>query len=577
MFRKMFFALVAALCVGMLSFSSAASAEVVTLPVPLDHGSPGGAQTRVAYEHLRARGRGAARGTIVFLAGGPGEPGIGPGRELARGPLRALRAAYDVVLVDQRGSGRSNPLRCATAPNGRFSTSLSAARLREAIAACATELGAERRHYSTFATALDLEAVRRAVGAERIIPLGVSYGAQVAGEYARRFPDRVAAVVLDSASPVEAIDTMSIAPQRAMARVFREACFPPGCLDTLGSAPITLIGEATERLRRRPLAGFDAADVHSLVLAADVDALIRTDLPATLQAAIQRDAAPLRRLARYAEAGSIRSGINEVRFLATACVEGNQPWDPGSDPAGREALLSEYLRTHRADYTPFPIEAVAENLAAALCLSWPATPRGPLPPNVSRGPDVPVLVLAGREDLRTPLEDQRRIAAQFPRATVTPIRDVGHSVLVNDVSGCAEQTLGAFLSLDEVTVCRRLGGPGAAFPYFDRLAEVPRARGRLSAPIERTATAVELTLHDALRWAPSRGVRGGRAFVGDRTLVLSRYELVPGVVVSGTFTTRRGGRLRITGRGATGTLRVRPSFRMTGVLDGEIVRYRPLA
>ena len=81
---------------------------------------------------------------------------------------------------------------------------------------------------------------------------------------------------------------------------------------------------------------------------------------------------------------------------------------------------------------------------------------------------------------------------------------------------------------------------------------------------------------DALRWAPSRGVRGGRARVGDITLVLTRYELVPGVRVSGTYRARGSGVLRITGSGATGTLRVRPSGRMTGVLDGEVVRYQPL-
>ena len=576
MFREKSFALLVMLCAGLLSFAPSAGAEVSTLSVPLDHAAPDGKRTTIAYERYPARAAGAARGTIVFLSGGPGEPAIRFGRELTRGPLRALRRGFDIVFVDQRGTGRSSPLRCATAPNGRFSPDLSETRLRAAILACGVELGEERRHYSTHATALDLEAVRAAIGAERIVPLGVSYGAQVAGEYARRFPDRVQALVLDSASPVEAIDTMGKLPQLALERVFREACYPPGCSELVGR-PVTLMAEASARLLRRPLAGLTAEDVYGLVKVSDLDPLVRTDIPAALQAAIGRDAGPLRRLVRYAGSGGA-SGVNEVRFLATACVEGNQPWDPASDPGTREVVLEEHLRANRRDYGPFPIEAVAGELAATLCLSWPATSRAPLPPGVDRGPGVPALVLAGREDLRTPLESQRRVGAQYPDSTVYPIPDVGHSVLVNDISGCAEETLRAFLDGERLApACRqRARQSDVALPYFDRLGDVPRARGRLSERVERTATAVDLTLRDALRWAPSRGVRGGRARVGDETLVLARYELVPGVRVSGTFTVERGGRLRITGRGATGTLRVRPSGRMAGVLDGQIVRYRPL-
>jgi pimeloyl-ACP methyl ester carboxylesterase len=580
MLRKKMSVVVVTLCAGMLSFASGASAQVRTISVPLDHAAPGGAQTRIAYRHMEHRDPAPQRGTIVFLSGGPGEAATPFAREIARGPLRRLWRDHDLVFVDQRGSGRSNPLRCSTAPNGRFSPNLSGRRLLAAIAACGVELGSERRHYSTYATALDLEEVRKALGVERIVPLGVSYGATVAGEYARRFPDRLDAVVMDSASPVETLDTMSTLPQLALARVFREACYPPGCSELIGR-PVTLIAEASARLLRRPLAGLTAQDVYSLVKLSDLDPLVRTDIPATLQAAIHRDAGPLRRLARYAERGAdeAATGINEVRFLATACVEGNQPWDPVSDPGGREALFEQHLRTHRRDYGPFPIEAVARQLPAVLCLAWPPTPRAPLPPNVTAGPDVPVLVLAGREDLRTPLESQRRVGAQFPRARVHPIPDVGHSVLTHDLSGCAVATLRAFLSGRPLApACReRARQSDIALPYFDALRDVPRARGRLSERVERTATAVDLTLRDALRWAPSRGVRGGRARAGDETLVLSRYELVPGVRVSGTYSLRRRGRLRVTGSGATGTLIVRPSGRMSGVLDGEIVRYRPLA
>ena len=362
--------------------------------------------------------------------------------------------------------------------------------------------------------------------------------------------------------------------------MYREVCFPPGCSEILGR-PLTLMSEASQSLARRPLAGMTAADVFSLVMASDQDPLLRLELPAALQAAIQRDAAPLRRLVRYAESGTSR--INEVRYYATACIEGNQPWDPASDPAGREALLERHLTDAAGDYGPFLVDAVAERLAAADCLGWPATPRPPLPPNVERGPDVPVLVLAGREDLRTPLENQRRAAAQFERSDVIAVPNVGHSVLASDTSDCALSALRTFLAERQLSgFCGRTARElELALPFFRSLGRVPRAEGRLPERVERTATAVDLTLRDAARWvqvgAAVPGLRGGRVVAGRRGPVrLFRYELVPGVRVSGSVEAR-GGTLRVTGRGATGTLRVGRTGRMTGVLDGVFVRYRPLA
>ena len=547
--------------------------------MPLDHAQPGGPRIDIAYARFPARV--TSLGTIVFLAGGPGEAAVRDARAIVARTLGSVRDSYDVLVLDQRGTGRSAPLRCAAAPDGRFPTRLGPSELRRAIARCGEQLGDARGLFTTYETALDLEDVRVALGLDRIIPFGVSYGGQVAGEYARRFPGNVQALVLDSTSPVEWIDTMSKLPQLALARVFREVCYPPGCDEILGQ-PVTLMAEASERLAERPLRGVDGADVHSLVMASDQDPLLRAELPAALQAAIERDAGPLRRLARYASSGSRSSGSNEVRFFATACVEGNQPWDPASDPAEREALLERHLADTAADYAPFPVDPIAEQLAATQCLGWPATPRPPLPPNIGNGPDVRVLLLAGREDLRTPLENQRRAADQFPRAEVLPVPGVGHSVLVSDASGCARKGLRQFLLGAAPGRCERGDREiTVALPVFQSLGEVPRARGGLPARVERTATAVDLTLRDADRWLESgvrivRGLRGGRVTLGRRGVVkLSRYEVVPGVRVSGTI--RRRGTLTITGSGATGTLTFRPSGRMRGTLDGVTVRYRPLA
>ena len=76
-------------------------------------------------------------------------------------------------------------------------------------------------------------------------------------------------------------------------------------------------------------------------------------------------------------------------------------------------------------------------------------------------PDVPVLVLSGREDLVTPLEQAREVAATYPRATLLEIPHVGHSVL-ND-SACARAAAATFIAGATPSPCPE-GGPRIPLP-----------------------------------------------------------------------------------------------------------------
>ena len=229
-------------------------AECGTVTVPLDHSHQVAGEIPIAFARFRATR--ASRGTIVFLAGGPGEAAIRGARALMRGPLAGVRRRFDVVLLDQRGTGRSAPLTCSAAPRGRLRlpADAGATEVAQAVSACATELGERRRFFSTYETVLDIEDVRRGLGIERIIPLGVSYGGQVAGAYARRFPERVQALVLDSTSPIEGLDLLGRLPHLALPRVLRELCFPPGCAKLLGN-PSALLEAAVARARDGALSG----------------------------------------------------------------------------------------------------------------------------------------------------------------------------------------------------------------------------------------------------------------------------------------------------------------------------------
>lgn len=396
-------------------------AQCATLSVPLDHsgGTPG--TQPVAYARLPATG--ARTGTLVFLSGGPGEPAI-PLAQAVAAKLRPLRDTYDIVFVDQRGTGASGAVECELESEAD-------------VTACGERIGARRAFMSTRETALDLEDLRVALGAEQLTLLGVSYGTKVAQAYARLFPQRTAAMVLDSPTPVDGLDAIFQLRQLGLDRALREICQPGVCKLSLPRADRAL-DRLAARLRRGALRGrvvqpsgrsrrasLSEAELYGLVLLSDIDPFIRADLPGAVGSAASGDAGPLLRLAGFVQRAPTPDAelINLGRLLATSCIEGRLPWSPDAPLAGREAALTALLTERQDAFAPFSTATVRAQTAATLCTSWPPTPA---PPQVSYGgPAVPVLVLAGREDLRTPLEDARRTAAQYPSAEVLPVPSVG--------------------------------------------------------------------------------------------------------------------------------------------------------
>jgi hypothetical protein len=220
---------------------------------------------------------------------------------------------------------------------------------------------------------------------------------------------------------------------------------------------------------------------------------------------------------------------------------------------------------------------VLEQSVVGLCKDWPPTPR---PEAVSYlGPDVPVLVLSGRADLRTPLEDARRTALQYPNAQVLAVPGVGHSVLTTDFSGCALKGTVAFLRGQTVSKCSRtslgarlqsLSAPYAPASIGDlRAAALPGLPGR-------TFSAVSVTLsgigYDAAFVASSTqlpGLRGAYVKASRSKLELHDAEWIRGVRVSGTFNARGAGTLTVSGpsAAAAGTLTY-TSKGVTGTLGG---------
>jgi len=142
---------------------------------------------------LPAVSRSPAPNPLFFLTGGPGQA--------ATESFLSLQAAFqdinrerDIVLVDQRGTGQSHPLRCEFPEETDFDENTD---IQPFLEDCLSELDADPALYTTSIAMQDLDQVREALGYETINLYGVSYGTRAALTYLRLYPERVRTMILD--------------------------------------------------------------------------------------------------------------------------------------------------------------------------------------------------------------------------------------------------------------------------------------------------------------------------------------------------------------------------------------------
>ncbi|HXZ73076.1 MAG TPA: alpha/beta fold hydrolase, partial [Streptosporangiaceae bacterium] len=194
------------------------------LAVPLDRSGkvPGTLRLQVAAgDNTRAR-----LGTLLFLTGGPGQPGVPFVRPVAHELTPAIRA-YRLVMIDQRGTGGGG-LNCPGLQQqmGESDTLPPTAR---AVRSCAEALGARRSFFTTADTVADLDALRQAMQLRSWTLDGASYGTFTAERYALAHPGRVRRLVLDSVVPQRSVDPLYLASMHRAAFVLRQACLRQHC------------------------------------------------------------------------------------------------------------------------------------------------------------------------------------------------------------------------------------------------------------------------------------------------------------------------------------------------------------
>ena len=187
--------------------------QCALLRVPVDYTRPDGAQVDVAVARLRATQPKRRLGSLVFNFGGPGDAGTTTLPSFAREIPAAVRARYDLVSFDPRGTGNSRPVECI---NDRTADRLNAvdptpntdAELPsfydgrhepvDLVAQCVAKNGAWLAQLGSRNVARDVDRLRAALGDDKLAYLGFSYGTVIGAVYAQMFPDRVGRMVLDS-------------------------------------------------------------------------------------------------------------------------------------------------------------------------------------------------------------------------------------------------------------------------------------------------------------------------------------------------------------------------------------------
>ncbi|CCH34616.1 alpha/beta fold hydrolase [Actinosynnema sp. NPDC047251] len=185
-------------------------ARCATVEVPLDWSKPKGARISLAVSRLSAADPKRRIGVLFINPGGPGGPAVPLVRDAATEVFPAtLRDRFDIVGVDPRGVGESRP--AITCPKPPYDAKIThhpqtpaqfqalVAYNREVAESCRQATGPLIDHVDTVSAAKDFDAVRAALGADKVSWLGLSYGTHLGATYAQLFPSRVRAAVLDGA------------------------------------------------------------------------------------------------------------------------------------------------------------------------------------------------------------------------------------------------------------------------------------------------------------------------------------------------------------------------------------------
>ena len=387
---------------------------------------------------------------LFIVSGGPGQ--AASDFYLSVGPaFSRIRRDRDLVIVDQRGTGRSNRLDCALPDDSEFFV-FDPAKLHAAVRECLAILPGDPRYYTTSIAVRDLDDIRAALGYSTINLYGISYGTRVAQHYMRRYPDRVRTAILDGVAPAEVAlgPDIAIEAQRAidvtLQRCTRDAACAqrfPDVSAQFAALQARLSKEPVKLSIPHPLTGavvettLDGARLGAAVrLLSYADETVST-LPLLIHEA-QTLREPQALAAQYLRVESaLTEQIAAGMHFAVVCSEDAPRWE--QENVSEEQLAKTYLGT------------AFMGAMRAVCEGWP---RGPVDPDFGAPlqSNVPTLLLSGGNDPVTPERYATQVFKRLSKGKHFIAAGQGHGQLA---TGCIPRLTAEFIaagstaSLDE--------------------------------------------------------------------------------------------------------------------------------
>ncbi|HEX3429734.1 MAG TPA: alpha/beta fold hydrolase [Rhizomicrobium sp.] len=427
------------------------------LDVPEDPGRPDGRKIPIHIARIPASSGKSLPDPIAVLMGGPGESAIEAATLYAKW-LAPLLKDRDLLLVDQRGTGKSAPLNCDFS-----SPALAADELRDffplaAVRSCRGRLEktADLKRYTYLYFAKDLEGVRRALGYGPLNLFAGSYGTRAAQVYLRMYPHSVRTAYLGSVVPVDIEGPLDFArtEQTALERMFANcnanlAChraFPHvrsewnDVIERLqsGKMRVSLPGHAKPvPLGRGRVVEWVRSQLYRPANAAA--------LPWIIHRAFTGDWAPVVD-GILSNGRHIGKDISLGLFFSVVCSE-DMPFVRERD------VPLETRGTFLGDYR------LREQQSA--CRGWP---RSTLPKDYRKAVQtgVPTLFVTGDQDGGTPLWFTDRVARRFSSRAIIVVRGQGHT----EWNGCVARLYATLVRSASVRGLEARPCPAIPLPPF---------------------------------------------------------------------------------------------------------------
>ena len=378
---------------------------------------------------------------LFIIAGGPGQSAVVVAESIHR-VFGEIRKNRDIVFVDQRGTGKSNPLDCDVEAEDtkQFSEAEQKALAKEATTKCIEKHKDQAAYYTTNYAVTDLDEVRNALGYEKINLWGGSYGSRVVLEYMRRYPAHMRAGILDGAAPVAIalpwfMERDGLAGLQAINKQCAES---PACISHYGDIVLKAervssqlantpqeIKIAHPRTQEKITVNLTAQDFSAMVRLALYNRDVSSLLPQVISEADAGDYQLFASLSYLAKSKSEMAGISYGMHYTIAC---NEDYALYKDKKAQESNVF--------------LNSKIVQLYSEICAQWP---RATLPEDYWSDvkSDLPVLILSGAMDPVTPPHWGDFVRKNLTNA-VHVVAPGGHHIISGD--GCISQLIASFIA-----------------------------------------------------------------------------------------------------------------------------------